>query len=518
MNKTLLCLLLLLLFIPVFLLRDYTPNNELRYVSIINESLENGSLFTFYNHGIPYADKPPLYLWIMMIGNIIADEYLLFFMGFINLAAVSVIIYVMTLWTFPEKRNFTQILAPMLALVSTAMFTASFIVVRMDILMTMFITLSLHSFFKIYTGKNRKSELYLFPVYLFLGVFAKGPVGLAVPVISIVVFLLLKNDLKKIFRFFGFRTIIIFTILALIWFSGVYLEGGITYLKNMLFNQTIDRAVDSFHHKEPIYYYMIRIWMMASPWILFCAVMIFLSLKKHITRNNDTLYFYLVIIASTFLSLSFVSSKIDIYLLPIYPFLIYFSFGVLERVKVNRWIKASLIIPYVALACAIPSIFILIKKMELSINSYFLLFLGIAAIFIGLIFGFKYLFKSEIKKSIIAVTLSMLIFVFLNSFNIPSFNNYLGYKVISQHGVELSRKHNITTFASYNMGRAENMDVYLNNNISVFINMDILKNSVSPPLILFTRSKTSKNDKELQKLTENCEKISDGKYDVYVIK
>lgn len=48
--------------------------------------------------------------------------------------------------------------------------------------------------------------------------------------------------------------------------------------------------------------------------------------------------------------------------------------------------------------------------------------------------------------------------------------------------------------------------------------MDILKNSVSPPLILFTRSKTSKNDKELQKLTENCEKISDGKYDVYVIK
>ena len=212
------------------------------------------------------------------------------------------------------------------------------------------------------------------------------------------------------------------------------------------------------------------------------------------------------------------SIKIDIYLLPIYPFLIYFSFGVLERVKVNRWIKASLIIPYVALACAIPSIFILIKKMELSINSYFLLFLGIAAIFIGLIFGFKYLFKSEIKKSIIAVTLSMLIFVFLNSFNIPSFNNYLGYKVISQHGVELSRKHNITTFASYNMGRAENMDVYLNNNISVFINMDILKNSVSPPLILFTRSKTSKNDKELQKLTENCEKISDGKYDVYVIK
>ena len=52
---------------PVMLTRDFTPSNELRYLSIANEALADGHIFAFYNHGLAYADKPPLYFWIVML-------------------------------------------------------------------------------------------------------------------------------------------------------------------------------------------------------------------------------------------------------------------------------------------------------------------------------------------------------------------------------------------------------------------------------------------------------------------
>ncbi len=52
---------------PVLMLRDFTPANELRYLSIADEALAGHTFFAFTNHGVPYADKPPLYLWIVML-------------------------------------------------------------------------------------------------------------------------------------------------------------------------------------------------------------------------------------------------------------------------------------------------------------------------------------------------------------------------------------------------------------------------------------------------------------------
>ena len=64
-------ILFAVVMIPLFLLRDFTPDNELRYLSIADEALRNGTFFTFYNHGLAYADKPPLYLWIVMAGRLL---------------------------------------------------------------------------------------------------------------------------------------------------------------------------------------------------------------------------------------------------------------------------------------------------------------------------------------------------------------------------------------------------------------------------------------------------------------
>ncbi|MDE5707727.1 MAG: dolichyl-phosphate-mannose--protein mannosyltransferase, partial [Alistipes sp.] len=52
-------LLLFALLLPAMALRDFTPSNELRYLSIADEALADGNFFAFTNQGAPYADKPP---------------------------------------------------------------------------------------------------------------------------------------------------------------------------------------------------------------------------------------------------------------------------------------------------------------------------------------------------------------------------------------------------------------------------------------------------------------------------
>ena len=37
----------LIALLPIMLLRDFTPSNELRYLSIVDEALRNGTLFKF---------------------------------------------------------------------------------------------------------------------------------------------------------------------------------------------------------------------------------------------------------------------------------------------------------------------------------------------------------------------------------------------------------------------------------------------------------------------------------------
>ena len=61
---TFICLL------PEMLMRDFTPSNELRYLSIADEALRDGHFFAFFNHGLAYADKPPLYIWLVMLSRV----------------------------------------------------------------------------------------------------------------------------------------------------------------------------------------------------------------------------------------------------------------------------------------------------------------------------------------------------------------------------------------------------------------------------------------------------------------
>ena len=63
--------LIILCLLPMMILRDFSPDNELRYLQIADEAIENGNVFAFTLDGEAYADKPPLYLWIVMLSKLV---------------------------------------------------------------------------------------------------------------------------------------------------------------------------------------------------------------------------------------------------------------------------------------------------------------------------------------------------------------------------------------------------------------------------------------------------------------
>lgn len=186
--------------LPVLLLRDFTPDNELRYLSIAEEAIRNNTFFTFTNHGIPYADKPPLYLWIVMLGKWLFGSHQMWFLALASLIPAIITVDVIDRWTgrlLDDKGHSSA----RLMLLTCGLFAGMALTLRMDMLMCMFIVLALRSFYRLYTTRQHAgtdtsactAERWLFPVYIFFAVFSKGPIGILVPLLSSIVFLLFKK-------------------------------------------------------------------------------------------------------------------------------------------------------------------------------------------------------------------------------------------------------------------------------------------------------------------------------------
>ena len=464
--------LIFIAILPILLLRDFTADNELKYLSIADEAIENSNIFAFYNHGAPYADKPPLYLWFVMLGKIIFGKHVMFYVSLLSVIPAFVTAWIMGKFTgraLTERENCST----QLMLFTTAFFLAPIIVLRMDMLMTMFITLALYTFYRMYEynstdqGLERQARLYrrrqwLLPLYIFLALFSKGPVGLMLPLLAIIVFLAISRRMNTTGKYLGWRCWTVLLALCALWFTGVYLDGGSEYLNNLLFHQTIDRAVDAFHHKKPIYYYLVTYWFTLAPWSLLAFAAIITAYKEHLV-NNTLSRFFITIFLTTLVMLSLISSKLEIYLLPAFPFLVFFTATVI--VKKSNWaLKAS-----VALPAAVFMAIFAASCFYKAISEHFALpAIELAAplwcytliLFAGGVAAILSLCRNRIFRATDSIAISLLLFIFSASLSISSFNKYIGMKEGCKVALEKAEEHGFSRFVHYNFHTSENFDVY----------------------------------------------------------
>ena len=299
--------------IPCLLMRDFTPDNELRYLSIADEALLNGRFFVMTNHGIPYADKPPLYLWLVMLLRALLGKHSMFALGMLSFLPACGIILAMDSWVSSGTEGGLtgrERAAAAAMLAGTGIFAGMAFFLRMDMLMCLFIVLALYAF--------DRERPWLFALFTFLALFSKGPVGLLVPLLGAALHCIVHRDGKTAARMLGWRFWLVLAAGCALWFGGILLEGGKAFLRNMLVDQTFGRAVGASDHHGPIWLYFALIWALLAPYCL-----VNLPTAAGALRKRGTEGFLAQTATITPLMLSCFGSKLLIYLAPLMPLVVY---------------------------------------------------------------------------------------------------------------------------------------------------------------------------------------------------
>lgn len=511
---------------PVMLTRDFTPSNELRYLSIADEALADGHIFAFYNHGLAYADKPPLYFWIVMLCRLLFGHHSCLALSMFSLIPAFVITGIMDKWVMKGKSAMDRMALAGMTL-TCVMFLGTMIVLRMDMLMCLFIVLALWTFYRMYTGEGyRRQDSLTLPLWIFLALFTKGPVGLLMPPLAIAVFLAVKRDWKGFRKYLGLKTWGIIAALSAVWLTCVWLEGGPEYINNLLFKQTVGRAVNAFTHARPFWFYLVTILWCLAPYTLLLIGSFMASLlpvrKAGAEKVSDLEILFLCTIISTVAMLSSFSSKLPIYLVPVFPFCVYLFPIVLDRIGERGWMRwgvgiFSIIFTVIGLA-ALPVLFGAVKIPALNdlLTEYpFALeapiINGIILLTLANILGIWFLLKRKVWN-IPALLLGAGLFlaVFSASAVVKDINPYIGY------GSICSKVPEGTDVATVFLHRPENIDAYIGRQITDYgKEPERLVEAVSAsdkPLTIITRTSRLETIPELQKLFSNGTVLYSGPY------
>jgi 4-amino-4-deoxy-L-arabinose transferase-like glycosyltransferase len=439
----------------MMLLRDYTPANELRYLSIADEALREHHWLAFTVHGAPYADKPPLFLWLVMLIRMLPaclQHFAFALTGFVP----AVVITESTAQLIAKDEDRRMVFR--LMMMTTALMLVSMLTLRMDMLMTMFIVLAVKEFFKLYSGGCPK-ESWRLPLYIFLAVFTKGGVGFIVPVATILVFLMVKGHTSDFFRYLGWRSWSMMAGLFCLWFLGVYWEAGGDYLYNLTVHQTIGRAFHSFHHRQPFYYYVYMVWPLLFPWS-FLTALAAVRVWRSKTLSNDASRLMALGSATTFVSLSLISAKLSIYLLPFVPFAI----GMTASCDLNagRWERVTLAIPSALLALLAPGGW-LVSRLSPQTLSFAtpMVWLAVALLSLGGLFALVATLKGKQVRSIKTMAVTLLLTAFVAGWACPGINSHIGYRELSDEILRVQADHHGAKVVTVNVKHAQNMDVFL---------------------------------------------------------
>lgn len=218
--------------------------------------------------------------------------------------------------------------------------------------------------------------------------------------------------------------------------------------------------------------------------------------------------------------LSLISSKLEIYLLPAFPFLIYFTAMIMDRrpgglMKGTIAIVAILFIAIFALSCLMGPISQKFALPEIELTAPLCSYTSI--LLAGGTLSLFALYKKRIFRATDSITISLLLFIFCASFSIPSLNKYIGMKEGCAFVLDKAEEYGISDYLHYNFHTSENFDVYFKQFLKEegkskeerenFKIREISKEQI-PALhnsILFLKSTHIAKDEQLARMIEECE-------------
>ena len=291
---------------------DLWAPDEPRYAEVAREMLGGGPWLVPHLGGTIYPDKPPLYFWLL------AGSYTVF--G-VNPFAVRLIPVLSAsgaiLITFVLGRKLSNSRAALFGAVilgTSVLFMQLARHGNIDSTLTLVTTAAL-GLIAVAHLEGRRRLCLLAYVLMALGVLMKGPVAFLLPVLTFVVYLVVTGQAKNVRRMRLIPGLAILVVVVAAWLVPAAVSGGADYARTILLEQNVGRAVSSFSHKKPFYYYLTSFPLNFLPWVFFLPQALYFAARKRTPQG----IFPVVWFATIFLFFSAVSGKRGLYLLPLFP-------------------------------------------------------------------------------------------------------------------------------------------------------------------------------------------------------
>ncbi len=319
LKDALLLTLITSLFFGVFLgSRNLSAPDELRYSEIPREMIVYQDYVIPKINGVKYFEKPPLFYW-MQVANIKAfglNEWSLrlatAFMGLLGVLAT----YGFT------RRIYNRKTAWMSALILSSMilYFSMAHVITLDMTVSVFITLSLYSFY--FSVKNKQPLcIYLGFIAVAAGMMTKGLIALIFPGVIIGLWLTLFKRWREVKWPHFFAGFILFVILTAPWHIIAQLHAPEFWHFYFIEQQFLRYATSIANRYQPWYFYIPVLILGTLPWSVFLPSAL-LKLKKSEWKrrwHNENEYFFLIWFLFVLLFFSASNSKLIPYILPGLP-------------------------------------------------------------------------------------------------------------------------------------------------------------------------------------------------------
>ncbi|TVZ27682.1 4-amino-4-deoxy-L-arabinose transferase [Gillisia sp. Hel_I_86] len=295
-----------------------SETSEARYAEISKEMVISGDYLHPTLLGIKHYHKPPLTYYISSLGYAIfgINEFgARFFLGIALLLQIYLVFRIGYLLLKDEKIAYASA-------VIYSSFPIVLIAVRnltTDAFLVTFILWSIYLWLK-YQKSKKPMDLYGFFTVLGLAFLTKGPVGLIPSLLFIVCYKFYYKEKIKFSLPVLFGAILTLAISGS-WFLAIILDDPKVW-DYFIQEQIINRATnaDQFHRSQPIWYYLLLAPVLGLPWVIFIITYL---LKKIKLEWKQSLLLKIILSTSVllFILFSLFSSKLILYILPIFPFI-----------------------------------------------------------------------------------------------------------------------------------------------------------------------------------------------------
>jgi 4-amino-4-deoxy-L-arabinose transferase-like glycosyltransferase len=296
--------------------RDLFVGDETKYGQVVREMRATGAFFLPTLGGAPFTHKPPLHFWLIDLLTYPLGVYSTWAFVLPSIAAFAFLLWLM--WRMG---------GPLAAFVcgTSLLVWGSAQTARMDVAFTAFIALGIFLM--------QRGRWLWCGAALGVATLIKGPMAI---VIGVVLFLLemWRPALSRPAKSRPLHALLIAIVIPLAWFVPAAMLGGRAYARDVVVKQTVGRAVASWVHQAPPWFYIERLPLTLFPWF-FLAVACAVALWR-------TQRFAINWILAVVIPYSLMSSKLDVYMMAAIPPV---ALLVAEGVRAGvRWVRAANIV------------------------------------------------------------------------------------------------------------------------------------------------------------------------------